>query len=100
MIACEAVKHMALAISKAIRMVSVVLNPRLIVLGGPVGDSEVLVSVISDDLKENTGYQDILPEVRRCSIKPYGSARGAVSLVIDNALSLIHEDFINSVKQQ
>lgn len=100
MIACEAVKHMALAISKAIRMVSVVLNPRLIVLGGPVGDSEVLVSVISDDLKENTGYQDILPEVRRCSIKPYGAARGAVSLVIDNALSLIHEDFINSVKQQ
>ena len=99
-LALEAVHHVASALTKAIQILSVVLNPRKIVLGGPIGDSDAIVGFISEELKESAGLQDIYPEVCRCSIKPYGSALGAVSLVIDNSFSLIYDDFIAFVKQQ
>lgn len=99
-LALEAVHHVASAMTKAIRILSVVLNPRKIVLGGSVGDSEALVRFITQELRESAGLQDIYPEVCRCSIKPYGSVLGAVSLVIDNSFSLVYDDFISFVKQQ
>ncbi len=99
-LALEAVHHVASAMTKAIRILSVVLNPRKIVLGGSVGDSEALVRFITQELRESAGLQDIYPEVSRCSIKPYGSVLGAVSLVIDNSFSLVYDDFISFVKQQ
>ena len=99
-IALKAVRHVASAITKAIMILSVVLNPRKVVLGGPIGDSDALVSFVSDELASCAGQRDIYPAVLRCSIKPYGSALGAVGLVIDNAFHLIHEDFIAFAKQQ
>ena len=99
-IALKAVRHVASAITKAIMILSVVLNPRKVVLGGPIGDSDALVGFVSDELASCAGQRDIYPAVLRCSIKPYGSALGAVGLVIDNAFHLIHEDFIAFAKQQ
>ena len=99
-IALKAVRNVASAITKAIMILSVVLNPRKVVLGGPIGDSDALVGFVSDELASRAGQRDIYPAVLRCSIKPYGSALGAVGLVIDHAFHLIHEDFIAFAKQQ
>ena len=99
-IAIKAVRNVASAITKAIMILSVVLNPRKVVLGGPIGDSDALVGFVSDELASRAGQRDIYPAVLRCSIKPYGSALGAVGLVIDHAFHLIHEDFIAFAKQQ
>lgn len=76
------------------RMISVMLDTRKVILGGPIGDSEALVWRMNDNLSSIHGV-DLFPSVSRCRIKRYGSALGAVSLVVDDAFALVRDDFFS-----
>jgi hypothetical protein len=62
------------------------------VFGGPVGDCHRLVSSLARGIAENKAKNPYMNlNVRRCSIKRYGSARGAASLVIEKKLQLLRD---------
>lgn len=90
--ACQAVDKVASFVLKAVLIISDVLNPRLMVFGGPVGDCHRLVSSLARGIAENKAKNPYMNlNVRRCSIKRYGSARGAASLVIEKKLQLLRD---------
>lgn len=90
----RAVERLGDVMTTAVRMLSVMLDTRKVILGGPIGDSEALVSHMNDNLSSIHGV-DIFPSVSRCRIKQHGSALGAVSLVVDDAFALVRDDFFS-----
>ena len=90
----RAVERLGDVMTTAVRMISVMLDTRKVILGGPIGDSEALVRRMNDNLSSIHGV-DLFPSVSRCRIKRYGSALGAVSLVVDDAFALVRDDFFS-----
>lgn len=90
----RAVERLGDVMTTAVRMISVMLDTRKVILGGPIGDSEALVRRMNDNLSSIHGV-DLFPSVSRCRIKQYGSALGAVSLVVDDAFALVRDDFFS-----
>lgn len=91
-IASEAVRRVASALSKVICMVSDVVDPRKVVIGGPVGMSDSLVSFINSSLDEYFA-NSTLPfgrfHVSKATITDFSSAHGGASLVLRDVISLM-----------
>lgn len=88
----------AKAMAKAVVVMSDLLNPRIIVIGGQTGDSEFFISVINNELEKmadkNSYY--MTPNVRRNNIKSFASALGAASLVCEKKLELLLQKDMNN----
>ncbi len=91
-VAAAAVRRVATALAKVICMVADVVDPRKVVIGGPVGTSDSLVGFVNASLDDYYS-KSVLPFGRfrasKASIASFSAAHGGAFLVLQDVIPLM-----------